>query len=89
MTELEKLKAEIQKIKTRNARVERDKTWETSWTRKIAVAAASYAVVLIFFLIIKVDRPYLSAIVPTLGFLLSTLSIDALKNRWIKKEIAP
>lgn len=85
MTEIEKLKKEIAAIKARNARVEKDKGWETSWTRKIAVAAATYAVVLIFFLIIKVDRPFISAIVPTLGFLLSTLSIDALKNWWIKQ----
>ncbi len=86
MTEVERLKEEIEKIKARNARVERDKAWETSGTRKIAVAAATYAVVLIFFLIIKVDRPYLSAIVPTLGFLLSTLSIDILKNWWVKNK---
>ncbi|MDO8486950.1 MAG: hypothetical protein Q7S45_01460 [Candidatus Curtissbacteria bacterium] len=86
MTELEKLKKEIEAIKARNARVERDKAWETSWTRKIAVAAATYAVVLIFFLIIKIDRLFLSAIVPTLGFILSTLSVDILKNWWLSKK---
>lgn len=85
MSEIEDLKNEVEAIKTRNARVEHDKAWETSATRKIAVAAATYAVILIFFLIIKVDRPFLSAIVPTLGFLLSTLSINILKNWWVKK----
>ncbi len=85
MSEIENLKKEIEAIKARNARVEKNKAWETSATRKVAIAAATYTVVLIFFLIIKVDRPFLSAIVPTLGFLLSTLSIDILKNWWVKK----
>lgn len=86
MTEVEKLKEEVEKIKTRNARVEKDKAWETSWTRKVAIAAATYTTILIFFLIIKIDRPFLSAIVPTLGFLLSTLSVDILKNWWVEKK---
>ncbi|MEX2028166.1 MAG: hypothetical protein WD988_01550 [Candidatus Curtissbacteria bacterium] len=86
MIEIEKLKEEVQAIKARNARVEKDKAWETSWTRKIAVAAATYTTILIFFLIIKVDRPLLSALVPTLGFLLSTTSVNILKNHWIKKQ---
>lgn len=83
--DIEDLKKEVEAIKTRNARVERDKAWETSATRKIAVSAATYTTIPIFFLIIKVDRPFISAIVPTLGFLLSTLSIDILKNWWVKK----
>lgn len=32
-TELDELKAEVEKIKERNARVEADKAWETSVTR--------------------------------------------------------
>lgn len=86
MSEIEKLKKEVAAIKTRNARVEHDKAWETSATRKIAVAVATYSTILIFFLIIKVDRPHVSAIVPTLGFLLSTLSINVLKNWWLNKK---
>lgn len=33
--ELKELEEEVLKIKERNKRVELDKAWETSWTRKI------------------------------------------------------
>ena len=31
MDEIEQIKKDIQEIKDRNARVEKDKAWETSW----------------------------------------------------------
>lgn len=86
MTEIEKIKGEIEKIKARNKRVERDKTWETSVVRRIAVAVATYVVVLLFFLMTGTERPVLSAFVPAIGFLLSTLSIDILKSWWLKNR---
>lgn len=86
MKEIEKLKDEIEKIKSRNRRVEKDKAWETSIVRRIAVAVATYAVVLLFFLMTGTDKPALSAFVPAIGFLLSTLSIDILKSWWLKNR---
>jgi len=38
------LKIEIEKIKGRNRRVEADKAWETSLTRKILIAVLTYFV---------------------------------------------
>ncbi len=35
--ELKELEEEVLKIKERNKRVELDKAWETSWTRKICI----------------------------------------------------
>jgi len=37
MPTLEQLQAEIDANKARNARVEADKAWETSWTRRLVV----------------------------------------------------
>ena len=48
MAELENLKTEIEKIKARNRRVEKDKTWETSLTRRIAIATITYVLITIF-----------------------------------------
>ena len=84
MTEVEKLKNEIEKIKAHNRRVEKDKEWETSTVRRIAVAVATYVVVLLFFLMTDTNRPFLSALIPAIGFLLSTLSINILKSWWLK-----
>ena len=44
----EELEKEIIKIKERNKRVELDKKWETSWTRKICICILTYIVVIIY-----------------------------------------
>jgi hypothetical protein len=43
------LQKQIDEIKDRNSRVEIDKAWETSWTRKISIAMLTYCVVVLFF----------------------------------------
>lgn len=84
--ELETLREEIEAIKDRNRRVEADKAWELSGTRKIVIALATYLVVLIFMLTTGFDRPFLGALVPTAGYLLSMSSMSFIKKRWIKKH---
>ena len=44
----EELEKEIIKIKERNKRVELDKKWEISWTRKICICILTYIVVIIY-----------------------------------------
>ena len=75
MEELRQLKNEIIEIKSRNVRVEADKVWETSLFRKILVAILTYAVIVLFFAVAELPKPFVNAIVPILGFLLSTLSV--------------
>ena len=51
------LEKEIEKIKERNKRVEKDKAWETSIVRKIAIAILTYAVVVLYsYLISRVSK---------------------------------
>ena len=81
------LEKEIERIKDRNKRVEKDKAWETSITRKVAIAILTYIVVVIYsYLIKKVSSIFLSSLVPVLGFLLSTLSLKVLRNIWEKMK---
>ena len=84
MNELAEIKAEIANIKERNIRVEGDKAWEKSLFRKLTICIITYitANILLFFLGIK--DFYLSAMIPTAGFFLSTLSLPAIKKWWIK-----
>lgn len=81
---MENIEQEINKIKIRNDRVEADKAWEISWTRKILVAILTYLVIALFLFIIKAQRPLLTAIIPTLGFMLSTASLSFAKKVWLK-----
>jgi len=84
MNEIEELKNEIDLIKKRNASVEGDKAWETSVARKIILILLTYILIGIYLTILKVDRPWLNALVPAFGFLLSTLTLGLIKQFWVK-----
>jgi hypothetical protein len=78
------IEKEILLIKDRNKKVEADKAWETSLFRKILIAVLTYIVVVLFFLAAGLSRPFINPIVPTLGFVLSTLSLPIFKKIWIR-----
>ncbi len=75
---------EIQKMHARNKRVELDKSWETSNFRRIVIAVGTYILSLILFLLIEAPNPFIAALVPTFGFILSTLTLPFLKLWWQK-----
>ena len=75
---------EIESIKERNKRVETDKAWETSKTRRAIIALMTYFVIVIFLYAIGVPEPWLVALVPTIGYVLSTLTLPFFKKFWIK-----
>ncbi len=75
----------IKAIEKRNQKVEADKAWETSITRKLLIAIITYLVIVLFFTVMQLGKPFINAIVPTIGFLLSTLSIDLAKKVWLKR----
>ena len=77
----------IKEIEKRNKRVEKDKAWETSWTRRICIMILTYIVVVAYSFIIKVyDNVFLSSVVPVIGFILSTLSLRVVRKIWDKNE---
>lgn len=77
--------SELQAIKERNRRVEEDKAWETSVTRRIIIAGMTYVVVVVFLYSISAPMPFLNALVPTAGFVFSTLTLPFCKKWWIEK----
>ena len=82
MTEKE-LEKEIKQIKKRNKDVELNKRWETSFTRKLCIAILTYIVVLTYtFLIARISNMFLTSLVPVIGFLLSTLSLNLIRKIW-------
>jgi len=87
MLSLEELKKEIDEIKARNKNVEADKAWETSWTRKFLIVILTYIVVVIFFTVSNLGNPFVNSIVPTIGFMLSTLTVPLCKKWWLKKRV--
>ncbi|MFH1064816.1 MAG: hypothetical protein V1729_07055 [Candidatus Woesearchaeota archaeon] len=79
------MKPEIDKIKDRNRRVEQDKAWETSKTRRIIISMMTYIIIVLFLFMIDVPKPWLNALIPTAGFVLSTLTLPVFKRAWLRK----
>ena len=78
------MRKEIELIKERNKRVELDKAWETSKTRRMLIALMTYFVIVIFLFTIDASQPWLVALVPTIGYVLSTLTLPIFKKFWVK-----
>jgi hypothetical protein len=76
---------ELDEIKLRNAKVEADKAWETSWVRRLFIASVTYVVAAFYMNYAGLGHSLLGAFVPTGGYLLSTLSLPFIKQYWIKK----
>ena len=80
---MEELKKEIENIKNRNNRVELDKRWVTSFTRRLCICILTYIVVVIYtYVISKISNIFLSSLVPVIGFSLSTLSLKGVRKIW-------
>lgn len=75
---------EIENIKLRNQKVELDKAWETSIFRKISIILITYITMSLVMLYLKFDKPFLNALIPTLWYFLSTLSLSFMKIIYIK-----
>lgn len=78
------LEERLAKIEERNKRVESDKVWETSWTRKLLLILFTYVAIGAYLYFIVGINPWINAIVPSLGFLLSTLSLPWFKKMWVE-----
>jgi hypothetical protein len=74
----------VKKIEDRNKRVESDKAWETSVSRRVLLCIFTYLAVGFYLSSIGISRPWLNAIVPSVGFLLSTLTLPFFKKLWIE-----
>ncbi len=81
---MENLEQRVQKIEERNRKVETDKAWETSWTRRTLLTAFTYLAIAIYMWAIGITNPWLNAVVPAVAFMLSTLTMQYFKKLWVK-----
>ena len=81
------IEKEIEIIKERNKRVEIDKAWEVSWTRRFFIMVMTYIVASLWLFMINESLVLLKAVVPVMGYILSTLSLPFIKERWIKSRV--
>lgn len=80
------LEQRIVQLESRNQRVEIDKAWETSWTRRIGIMILTYAIVACYlYFVVHID-PWINALVPVIGYFLSTLTISLVKSIWVARQ---
>ncbi len=80
---METIEQRLGKIEERNVKVEGDKAWETSWTRRLLLALFTYLAIWTYLWAIDVRQAWLSAVVPAIGFMLSTLTMPWFKKMWL------
>ena len=79
-----KVKEDLLLIKQRNQRVEADKAWETSVFRVVIIAIITYAIASVALYFIGIQNYLFSALIPSIGFILSTLSLPPIKRWWVR-----
>jgi len=84
MPTIKDLEKRVKSIEDRNAKVESDKSWETSITRRALLMIFTYLAIALYLLLINVPNPWLNAIVPAVGFMLSTLTLPIFKKLWLR-----
>lgn len=77
--------SDLESLHSRNARVETDKAWETSWTRKLSIAAITYVFLVFYLPVLGLEKSYLHATVPVFGYLFSTFTLPLIKKSWLQK----
>lgn len=80
------LEKRILALEERNKKVELDKGWETSIERRVLLIVFTYISIGAYMWVIGVTSPWLNAVIPSLGFLLSTLTLPFFKRAWMRRK---
>lgn len=83
---MSELESRLAALESRNARVELDKKWETSWTRRLAIAAATYFILGGYLWAIGAEPWWVHAVVPTCGYLLGGLALPIIRRVWQARQ---
>ncbi len=86
MEKIEEIEKRIADIEKRNKRVEGDKAWETSTLRKVLIVVLTYIFAVLYLKIADTTNPFFGAVVPCVGFFLSTQTLSIIKKKWLSKR---
>ena len=85
-TRFNEIELKLNSIVERNRKVELEKAWETSSARKVTIVVLTYLVMCLIFYVIGVTQFLGNAIVPTIGYFLSTQSLPVLRRWWLERS---
>ena len=84
--QIKKIEERLIKIEQRNKKVELEKAWETSTTRKISILLITYIFIVILMYFLDIKKSCINAIIPTIGYFISTQSLPFIKKCWVNKK---
>ena len=79
------LEERVEKLESRNRRVEANKAWETSWTRRLSIMVLIYLTIVFYLHFVIHINPWINGLVPVIGYFISTLTISKLKAIWSQR----
>ena len=82
MSNIEDIEKRTTVLEQRNKNVEKDKAWELSYTRRGLLILFTYLAIGYYLKVINIQDPWLTAIVPSLAFWLSTLTLPFIRKLW-------
>ena len=85
---MEQLEKRILELEERNKRVAMDKAWEVSWARRGILMLFTYLAIGSYLYVIEVPSPWINAVVPTVAFMISTMTMPFFKRKWIERVLA-
>jgi hypothetical protein len=85
----DEMRRQVAEIQARNERVEREKAWETSWTRRLVIAGATWVAAWLWLRGLAVEHAARQALVPTLAYVVSTFSLPFLRRWWMAIRFRP
>ena len=83
---IDELEKRVKDIENRNKKVEGDKAWETSTIRKILIIILTYIFAVLYLKIADTTNPFFGAVVPCVGFFLSTQTLKLIKKKWLSNR---
>ena len=84
--DIKELEKRISNIEKRNKKVEGDKAWETSTLRKLLIIVLTYIFAVLYLKIADTTNPFFGAVVPCVGFFLSTQTLNIIKKNWLSRR---
>jgi len=84
------LESALAAVQERNRKVEIQKAWEVSKTRRSFIALVTYVTAYMYMTYgLGIEDAFWDAFVPTGGYILSTFSLPVIKNLWIQRNFGP
>ena len=74
----------LKKVLSRNKKVDKEVLWKNSYTHRISVSILIYVISVCCFYFTSVSEIFIIALIPSLGYFISTIKLKIIRNIWEK-----